>query len=1037
MAQQFIDVGNRINDGNGDSLRAGAQKINSNFTELYAALGTGVFEYISAGQGIAIDPASGTISLSDNISAPGAITAAADLSTSGQLYVKTLNTNGSIKDGPAILPGLGTDAAIAVTNRYDIGADDRRFRDIYSTRVLANGDIAADGNIITQGTMYTRLSDEFGNVSIGSAILPGVPDDLDANVNDKYDIGSSARRFRTTYSDLVGDVTGNVTGNVIGVVTGGLRANAPIVIANYSTGTRDLITPQPGQGALIYNSTTFRLQFWNGTSWGELSTTAPPDATTLVGTTIAANVIHSSLTDLGTLTELSVNGITTITGATTVSNTINANGAGGIATNQTTFSLVNDVATTVNFANSATSLSIGAITGGMTTVNNSLTVIGNLTVNGTTTTVNSTTYTVDDKNIELASVDSPTNATADGAGITIKGDTDKTILWDSANANFTSSEHWNIVTGKTYKINNVDVLSSTTLGSGVVNSSLTSVGTLGTLTVTGTIGVNGTTLSFGDVPVTNRYYIDPSRTDTYTKNGSEARPYKTMAEALAAIETAIGNGLNPAATPVYLVLRSNLTESFTLTRGHVYLVGENSGIHAPILITGNITINPTSGSISDNHFSIMGLQIVGAINTKTIFVTGTTPLRVFIQDVWVTASGTGTGYYQDNSGSGTVANADGLKITHSGTGDVYCINMVNGSGNFNSVETSGAVQVAAVQTGASLTFNASELDANGDTVLETYGTGTLTVTNSLVTNAAANGNGIRINAAGSTVIVGNTFFTIPTGTGKAIWYEPTATQYGSTLAYASLGFTVGNNTTIDTRLLVVPQTIAVGTIAASTLVTPVVTTNMTTSSTSFDLLNTTATTVNFAGAATTLTLGATTGTLNLRNATITAANATTVNLSAATNININGASPTISTSSTGTVSLFNTNANTINFGGAATAVAIGSSSSTTTVQNLKYNGLEIAPANYIAVGATATYVLSTTQTNNVLVVASAGYVVTLTFPGSPVEGQLLKFTVTTNGCTLALTSGPTLVGTFGGAVGAPATFIYIYRSSNTTWYRLQ
>jgi hypothetical protein len=57
---------------------------------------------------------------------------------------------------------------------------------------------------------------------------------------------------------------------------------------------------------------------------------------------------------------------------------------------------------------------------------------GNLTVNGTTTTVNSTTLTVDDKNIELGSVNSPTDTTAEGGGITLKGATDKTITWAAA-----------------------------------------------------------------------------------------------------------------------------------------------------------------------------------------------------------------------------------------------------------------------------------------------------------------------------------------------------------------------------------------------------------------------------------------------------------------------------------------------------------------------------------------------------------------------------------------------------------------------------
>ena len=56
-------------------------------------------------------------------------------------------------------------------------------------------------------------------------------------------------------------------------------------------------------------------------------------------------------------------------------------------------------------------------------------ITGDLTVQGTTTTVNSATLTIDDKNIELGSIGSPTDATADGGGITLKGTTDKTILY--------------------------------------------------------------------------------------------------------------------------------------------------------------------------------------------------------------------------------------------------------------------------------------------------------------------------------------------------------------------------------------------------------------------------------------------------------------------------------------------------------------------------------------------------------------------------------------------------------------------------------
>ena len=71
----------------------------------------------------------------------------------------------------------------------------------------------------------------------------------------------------------------------------------------------------------------------------------------------------------------------------------------------------------------------------------SLTLSGGLTVNGTTTTINSTTLNVDDKNIVLGDVSSPSDTTADGGGITLKGASDKTFNWVNSTDAWTSSEH--------------------------------------------------------------------------------------------------------------------------------------------------------------------------------------------------------------------------------------------------------------------------------------------------------------------------------------------------------------------------------------------------------------------------------------------------------------------------------------------------------------------------------------------------------------------------------------------------------------------
>jgi len=83
-----------------------------------------------------------------------------------------------------------------------------------------------------------------------------------------------------------------------------------------------------------------------------------------------------------------------------------------------------------------------AFTGSATGVN--LTLSGDLTVNGTTTTINTTTLQVEDKNIEIGKVSSPSDTTADGGGWTLLGATNKTFNWVNATDAWTSSEHINL-----------------------------------------------------------------------------------------------------------------------------------------------------------------------------------------------------------------------------------------------------------------------------------------------------------------------------------------------------------------------------------------------------------------------------------------------------------------------------------------------------------------------------------------------------------------------------------------------------------------
>ena len=148
----------------------------------------------------------------------------------------------------------------------------------------------------------------------------------------------------------------------------------------------------------------------------------------------------------------------TLTNATGLPVATGISGLGnGVATFLATPSSANLAATVTDetgtgalvFANTPTLVTpnIGAATG------TSLTLSGDLTVNGTTTTINSTEITIDDKNLVLGSVATPTDVGADGGGITLKGTTDKTINWVDATDAWTFSEHVNVASGKEFKIN--------------------------------------------------------------------------------------------------------------------------------------------------------------------------------------------------------------------------------------------------------------------------------------------------------------------------------------------------------------------------------------------------------------------------------------------------------------------------------------------------------------------------------------------------------------------------------------------------------
>lgn len=308
------------------------------------------------------------------------------------------------------------------------------------------------------------------------------------------------------------------------------------------------------------------------------------NANSLIGGTVTANNLTSGrvtlattagqLTDDSALTYDTSTDILTLAGTTDASSSTTGTlkVAGGVGVAKKLY-VGTDLAVTGN-----TTLSTNL------SVTGNATITGDLTVNGTTTTVNSTTLTVDDKNIELGSVTTPTNITANGGGITLKGATDKTIIYDNTNDNWTSSENWNIDTGKSFKINNVSVLNATTLGSSVVASSLTSTGTITSGTWSGSFGaVSGANLTSLNANNIATGTVAPARLASGTADATTfLRGDSTWASA--AVSITDNTATNSTFFPVFT----------SVTSGSI--VGANTS-------STKLTFNPSSGLLTSTDYN--------------------------------------------------------------------------------------------------------------------------------------------------------------------------------------------------------------------------------------------------------------------------------------------------------------------------------------------------------------------------------------------------------------------------------------------------
>jgi len=247
---------------------------------------------------------------------------------------------------------------------------------------------------------------------------------------------------------------------------------------------------------------------------------------------------------------------------------------------------------------------------------------------------------------------------------------------------------------------------------------------------------------------------------------------------------------------------------------------------------------------------------------------------------------------------------DYLEIIDSAAADIFRINSAGNVTITGDAAINGGDLTSTATTFNLLNATVTTLNLGGAATSLSMGasTGTLTIGNATIT--ATNATALNLNGASPSIATTSTTASVFNSTVTTLNMGAAATSFN--VGAATGTFTIANPTITGSGATALNLNGASPSIG--------------TTSTTANVFNTTVTTLNVGGAATSLNVGASTGTLTIGNVTITATNATALNL--------NGASPSISSTSAGTGSIFNTTITAINLGGAAATVTVGAAAST-------------------------------------------------------------------------------------------------------------
>jgi hypothetical protein len=826
--------------------------------------------------------------------------------------------------------------------------------------VTATGNVTVNQNLLVQSsggtpTMYFRVTSSntdaygnlnaFGNVTVGNSFVNrtltvnGNLTTTNANLGNlvaaNYVQGvlvTSAQPNLTSAGNIltVGNVRieGNVATpgaqTITTLATGTpLTLRVPAASANYDltvSGTGNVQLPNNATGISVVRgiaNVSIVANSGGTNQTATLTTTGNLEVANLVvapffqGVIAVASNAQPNITSLGTLTGLTIGNATdnsTFGNGTILSGNVTANIIGNALSNVNgnvgTFVTANITSTdsSVPAANIQGILQVNGntILGGSTTrttVNGTLLVAGNMVVAGTYHTENVSDLVVVDPTITLgAALDSSNRATAHSTATS--GDRGLELrYYDTVDATafigMNNAGNFRVVKSG---YGATEVLANLTVN--VLNAS-----NITGATVTGNI-VNGTSsvnvAASGNVTL----FAAGNATVIATDTGANITGYLTASGNVTApnfmgplANTTSSVAIPAAAGNVVITSAGNATATITGTganiTGHVTATGNITGAN----LVGTLANGTSTISIVNN--GAVTVSVAGSSNasfdTNGLTITNDLDVDGNITTTMIAATLTNS---IATSASNVVLTATTANISAGGTANVVSVS-ATGVTTSNVTATGDVAINGGDLTTTATTFNlvnatATTLNIGGAATAVNIGaaTGTATFGNAVV--ATANASAANFNTAGQVVATGNV-------TGGNIVTAGDVAVNGGDITTTATTFNLANTTATTVNAFGSATAVNIGAAGSTTAlgggmmiagdIVPAAGT------TSVAIADTVATTVNFARAATTLNMGAATGTTTIGNALVVTGNASAANFSTAGDLAVNGGDIT-STSAT-------------------------------------------------------------------------------------------------------------------------------------------